>query len=96
MIYYVCNQEKKGLEKMLKKLWENKIFWECIGYITLALCVFGQIAVGYWYMVAQLAYLISNIAAVVRDFALKLPPANKVRDIVFTAITIALIVIKLV
>lgn len=81
---------------MLKKLWENKIFWECIGYITLALCVFGQIAVGYWYMIAQLAYLISNIAAVVRDFALKLPPANKVRDIVFTAITIALIVIKLV
>ena len=81
---------------MLKKLWENKIFWECIGYITLALCVFGQIAVGYWYMVAQLAYLISNIAAVVRDFGLKLPPANNVRDIVFTAITIALIVIKLV
>ena len=89
-------KKRKDLKKMLKKLWENKIFWECIGYITLALCVFGQIAVGYWYMVAQLAYLISNIAAVVRDFALKLPPANKVRDIVFTAITVALIVIKLV
>ena len=89
-------KKRKDLKKMLKKLWENKIFWECIGYITLALCVFGQIAVGYWYMVAQFAYLISNIAAVVRDFALKLPPANKVRDIVFTAITVALIVIKLV
>lgn len=79
---------------MIKKLWKNRNFWESIGYITLALCVFGQIAVGYWYMIAQLAYLISNIAAVVRDFAIKLPPANKVRDIVFTAITVALIVIK--
>lgn len=81
---------------MLKKLWENKIFWECVGYITLALCVFGQIAVGYWYMIAQAAYLISNIAAVVRDFALKLPPANKVRDFVFSGITIALIILQLV
>jgi hypothetical protein len=29
---------------------------------------------------------------VLRDFARKLPPANKVRDIVFTAITFALII----
>lgn len=81
---------------MIKKLWNSKTFWECIGYITLALCVFGQITVGYWYMIAQSAYLISNIAAVIRDFALNLPTANKVRDIVFTAITVALIIIRIV
>lgn len=81
---------------MIKKLWDNKVFWESVGYITLALCVFGQITVGYWYMIAQSAYLISNIAAVVRDFALNLPTANKVRDIVFTAITVALIIIRIV
>ena len=44
----------------MKNLWTNKIFWEIIGYLTLAL---------------------------------KLPPANIVRDIAFTGITIGLIVI---
>lgn len=78
----------------LKKLWENKVFWEIIGYITLALCVFGQIAVGYWYLLAQYGYLIANGCSIIRDFALKLPPANITRDIVFFAITIALVVIR--
>lgn len=79
----------------LKKLWENKIFWEAVGYLTLALCVFGQITVGSWYLLAQCAYLFSNACGVTRDIALKLPKANLVRDIVFTAITVALIVVRL-
>ena len=79
----------------MKKLWNNNNFWEAIGYITLALCIFGQIAVGYVYMIAQVGYLIANALSVVRDFALNLPRANKVRDIAFTAITIGLIIIKI-
>lgn len=73
----------------------NRI-WETVGYITLALCIFGQIAVGYVYIVAQIIYLIANVATVVRDFAINLPTANKVRDICFTAITVGLIVIYIV
>ena len=72
------------------------LLWEIIGYTTLALCIIGQITVGKWYLLAQSAYLIANIAGVFRDFALHLPSANKTRDIVFTAITIALIIINLV
>ena len=79
--------------KKIKNLWTNDTFWEVIGYSTLALCIFGQIAVGYYYLVAQFAYLIANLCGVVRDFALHLPKANRVRDIVFSAITVALIVI---
>lgn len=79
----------------MKKLWKNNTFWEIVGYSTLALCIFGQIAVGYLYMVAQVAYLVANVFSVVRDFALNLPRANKVRDVVFTGITLALIVIKI-
>ena len=79
----------------MQKLWKNDTLWECVGYFTLALCIFGQIAVGYLYMVAQVAYLVANVLSVVRDFALDLPRANKVRDVVFTGITIALIVIKI-
>ena len=74
---------------------KKTVFWEIIGYITLALCVFGQIAVGKMYLIAQTAYLIANTASVIRDFALKLPPANIVRDICFTGITIALIIISI-
>ena len=79
----------------MKKFWINNTFWEVIGYTALALCIFGQIAVGYIYLVAQFAYLIANVFSVVRDFALDLPRANKVRDVVFTGITLALIVIKI-
>ena len=79
----------------MQKLWKNNIFWEIVGYSTLALCIFGQIAVGYVYLVAQTAYLVANVLSVVRDFALDLPRANKVRDVVFTGITVALIVIKI-
>lgn len=75
---------------------KKETIWEIVGYIGLALCVFGQIAIGWVYLVAQCAYLLANISGVVRDFALKLPNANKVKDIVFTAITLALIVIRIV
>lgn len=80
----------------IKSLWTNDSFWELIGYITLALCIFGQITVGYWYLLAQFVYLISNVLGVIRDYALNLPRANKVRDFAFTAITLGLIVIRLV
>lgn len=70
--------------------------WEIIGYICLALCVVGQITVGYAYLLAQIAYLVANIASVIRDYALNLPRANKVKDICFSGITIALIIIFLI
>lgn len=79
----------------MKKLWKSKLFWEVLGYITLALCIFGQITVGTWYLFAQSAYLVANAIGVIRDFALKLPNANKVRDVVFFGITVALIVVRL-
>lgn len=76
-------------------LWTNQNFWEAVGYIGLALCIFGQVAIGWFYITAQFAYLIANISSVVRDYALDLPKANKVKDICFTAITVALIVIRI-
>ena len=74
----------------------NFAIWETVGYFTLMLCVFGQITVGKWYLLAQLAYLTSNILGVIRDYKMELPRANKVRDWVFTGITAALIVCALI
>lgn len=79
----------------MKNLWKNEIFWEIIGYLSLALCIFGQVAIGWFYLLAQFAYLIANVSGVIRDFALNLPPSNKVRDIAFSAITLALILIRI-
>lgn len=84
------------MKKLFHKIWYNTIFWEIVGYLTLALCVIGQIAVGYIYIPAQIAYLVANILSVARDFALILPKANKVKDICFTGITAGLIVIYLI
>lgn len=84
------------MKQKIKNLWYDTVFWEVIGYIILALCVVGQIAVGYVYLPAQILYLLANIAEVARDFALCLPRANKVKDICFTGITIALIIIYLI
>lgn len=75
--------------------YNNNIKWELVGYICLALAVFGQITVGKFYLVAQFAYLVANFATVVRDFVIGLPRANKVKDITFTGITIALIVCRI-
>lgn len=75
---------------------KNNWKWEMLGYVGLILCVVGQITVGYWYLVAQVVYLIANITSVVRDFALGLPNANKVKDVVFTGITVGLIIVYLV
>lgn len=69
--------------------------WETVGYITLMLCVIGQITVGKWYVLAQVVYLISNILGVIRDYKMQLPRANKVRDWVFTGITAALIIVAI-
>lgn len=80
----------------MKKLWNSNGFWEAVGYTTLALQIFAQISVGYIYMVAQGAYLFANVWSIIRSFKLNLPRANKVRDVVFLGITVALIIIRLV
>lgn len=71
----------------------KKYFWEGVGYLTLIGLIIGQIIVGYWYLLAQTLYLICNIACTIRTFAINQPPADKIKNCVFTAITIGLIII---
>lgn len=68
--------------------------WENVGYITLALLVFGNITVGWFYLLAQVVFLIANGLCVIRDFALNRPVADKTKNITFFGITIALIAIR--
>lgn len=68
---------------------------EIVGYICLALLVIGNITVGKYYLFAQIVYLIANGFSTIRSFVLKQPSSDKVRNVVFTGITIALIIIAL-
>ena len=88
-MYNIDKIKKEGSN--MKK---STILWETICYITLLLCVIGQITVGWYFIFAQSLYLLANILGVIRDIALKLPRANLVRDIVFAGITVGLIVIR--
>ena len=71
----------------------KETIWEIIGYILLAGLVIGQVTIGYWYLFAQFVYLICNVTNVVRDFAQNMPTSYKVKDICFSALTLALIII---
>lgn len=84
------------MKSFITKLWESNFFWETVGYVALGLCILAQVTVGYLFILAQVLYTVANGMNIVRDYAMNLPTANKVRDIVFLAISIGLIIIKLV
>lgn len=71
-----------------------KTFWEIIGYSALIGCVLGQVIVGYAYLPAQFIYLLCNLAATIRCFAIHQRPSDKVKNCVFTGITLGLIIIR--
>ena len=72
----------------------KKFYEEYLGYSIMFMLIIAQSIVGEWFLLGQIIYLISNIANVVRDFALSRPKADKVKDILFSAITLGLIFIK--
>jgi hypothetical protein len=74
----------------------NTKFWDNIGYLILVLLLIGQITVGWAFFIGQGAYLIGNIINLVRDFKLDRPKADKIKNTCFTAITMGLIIIKLI
>lgn len=75
---------------------KTNYFWEIINYFCLIGLIVGQITVGYAYIFAQILYLICNTITLIRSIKLRLPPSNIVRDACFTAITIGLIIVRLI
>ena len=65
---------------------------ENLQYAGLALTIAGQIVIGPMWILGQSLWLIANVIAVVRDFCLSRPMADKVKDVGLTALTLGLIV----
>lgn len=74
---------------------EKEKFWENSMYAVIVLLVIGQITVGWLFYVGQGAYLIGNIINVLRDFKMNRPKADKIKNLLFTAITIGLIMLRI-
>lgn len=72
----------------------RRFFWETVGYLSLMGCVLGQIIVGYAYLPAQFIYLFCNILATIRCFTIHQRQSDKVKNCVFTAITLGLIILR--
>lgn len=68
---------------------------EIMGYVGIALLLVGNVTVGKYYLFAQVLYLIANGMNTYRSFSLGQSSADKVRNILFTAVTIGLIIINL-
>ena len=69
-------------------------FFESLMYLVLVLLIVGQCTVGSNFIVGQSVYLGANFIAVVRDFVLHRPTADKVKDCLCMAITCGLLAIK--
>lgn len=71
------------------------IVWENLQYLVLFGTIAGQALVGGLYLLAQTIWLICNIIAFGRDFVLKRPKADKVKDAGLCGLTVALIILRL-
>lgn len=68
-----------------EKIWEN------IQLLVLGLTIVGQMTVGIIFLLGQGLWLVSNTIALIRDFALHRPPADKIKNAVLTSITFGII-----
>ena len=64
--------------------------------MNLAGTILGQILVGGLYFAAQSIWLACNVLALVRDFVLHRPIADKVKNASLCALTLALIILRIV
>ena len=69
---------------------------ENLQLLNLAGTILGQILVGGLYFAAQSIWLACNVLALVRDFVLHRPIADKVKNASLCALTLALIILRIV
>lgn len=72
--------------------------WENLQYIVLAMSIAGQVLTNiptWGILIAQSVWLIANVIATVRDFKLKRPMADKVKNGCLTGVTVGLVVLAI-
>ena len=75
---------------LARKVWEN------LQLLNLAMTIAGQVLVGGNYLIGQGIWFVANVIALVRDFVLKRPVADKIKNTCMTALTAGLIAFYLI
>lgn len=70
----------------------KNVFWENLQLACLALTIIGQIVIGASFFFGQGLWLIANFVSLIRDFVLKRPAADKIKDATLAAITAGIII----
>lgn len=84
--------EKETTKNLETKKSFKENFWINIQVFCLILTVCGQIVVGPSYIGGQIIWFIANVISAVRNYVLKRPRADKIRDNCLTLLTLTLIV----
>lgn len=83
-------RETANEKSTARKVWEN------LQLLNLAMTIAGQVLVGGNYLIGQGIWFVANVIALVRDFVLKRPVADKIKNTCMTALTAGLIVFYLI
>lgn len=67
--------------------------WENLQLVVLGLTILGQLTVGPLFLLGQSVWLVANVISLVRDFVLRRPYADKLKNATMTAITVGIIVV---
>lgn len=67
------------------------LVWENLQLLCLAGSVAGQCTIGASFLAGQIIWLVANTIALVRDFVLHRPPADKIKNATLLGITAGLI-----
>lgn len=65
-------------------------------YIAMFMTVLGQCVVGNIFYMGQGLFLTANVIYLIRDFKLGRPKADKIKNTLFTAITVGIILMQLI
>lgn len=85
---------RQDVKQLKDKKKTSTLVWENLQLLGLALTIFGQVTIGASYLLGQSVWWVANLLALVRDFVLHRPPADKIKNAALLAITTGLIVLN--
>ena len=85
-------KEIKNVRFIEEKQSDKKIkIWENIQLLVLMLTIIGQVTIGASFIIGQGVWLVANTIVLIRDFILKRPTADKIKNATLWAITCGLV-----
>lgn len=75
---------------------KTKVTWENLGYFILFGLIMGQIFIGHNFVIGESIYVITDIIIILRDFKLKRPKSDIIKNGVLTLLASGALVTNIV